>query len=62
MTNIIATFTNANDGMTAFVVESHGGGFGVSLRDDDSGEFAGFSIHGIKDLGDAIAKAKEAVA
>jgi len=56
---IIAQFTNHDDAMTAFVVESFLGGYGVSLRDDDSGEFVGFAIHGIKSLGTAIAKAKE---
>ena len=56
---ILASFTNTADNMTSFVVESARGGYGVSIRDDDSGEFVGFAIHGIKSLDSAIAKAKE---
>ena len=62
MTNIITQFTNPSDAMTAFVIESYLGGYGVSLRDDDSGEFVGLSFHGIKSLDAAIAKAQEVVA
>lgn len=41
MGNVIATFTNIEDAMTAFVTEGEKG-FHVSLRDDDSMEFAPF--------------------
>lgn len=61
-TNILHSFTNAETGMTAFVVESARGGYGVSLRDDDAGEFVGFSTHGIKELEVAIAKARGVLA
>lgn len=59
MTKVLHEITNAADGMTACVVESSGGGFGVSLRDDDSGLFAPVAIHGIKTIEAAIAKAQE---
>lgn len=58
MTKVLHSFTNSDTGMTAFVVESARGGYGVSLRDDDAGEFVGFSTHGIKELDAAIATAK----
>lgn len=59
MSNVLHSFTNSDTGMTAFVVESSRGGYNVSLRDDDSGEFASFVTCGIKDINVAIAKAKE---
>lgn len=38
---ILETFTNSDAGLTAFVSEHNSGGFGVSLRDDEAGEFVG---------------------
>lgn len=63
MTNILAQFTNEDDAMTAFVVESNhsAGGFAVSIRDDDSGEFLPMSFHGIQSYDAAIAKARSVV-
>jgi hypothetical protein len=61
MTTILHTFTNSENGISSFVFESHFGGFGVSLRDDDAGEFVGASIHGFKTVDAAIAKAKEII-
>jgi len=48
-TEIIATYTDTRDNLTAFVFESNlkCGGYGVSLRDNDSGEFVPGSIHGL---------------
>lgn len=59
--NYLATFHNADDNMTAVVFESNhkAGGFGVALRDDDSGDFTPISFHGFKTLDAAITKAKE---
>ena len=59
MTAYLHQFTNAADGVTAMVfVSNHkAGGFGVSLRDDDAGEFVGVSHHGLT-LEAAIAKAQ----
>ena len=59
MANILHTFTN--DGLTTFVFESSFGGYGVSMRDDDSGEFVNCSHHGIATIEQAIAEAKNAV-
>jgi hypothetical protein len=55
----LASFTNADDGVTAVVVASGhgGGGHGVCVRDDDAGMFIGASIHGLT-FDDAIEKAK----
>jgi len=61
MTTYLATFHNEEDNMTAVVFESNHkeGGYGVALRDDDSGNFAPSSFHGFKSIEAAIAKAKE---
>ena len=63
MTNYLATFYDADDNMTALVFESNhkAGGFGVALRDDDSGSIIGASFHGFQSLNAAIAKAKELI-
>ena len=62
MTNILLTFHNDELAMTSFVVESFLGGYGVSLRDDDSGEFVSESKHGIKSIDAAVVYAKSLVA
>jgi hypothetical protein len=59
-TKVLHTFSNAADGLTAFVFVSAFAGFGVSLRDDDEGEFVNTSIHGLTE-DEAIAKAKAIV-
>ena len=61
MTNILHTFTNKEDGVSSFVFVSNlgAGGFGVSLRDDDSGDFVPMSFHGFKTEEAAISKARE---
>ena len=63
MSNYLATFHDADDNMTALVFESNhkAGGFGVALRDDDSGSVVGTSFHGFQSLDAAIAKAKELI-
>jgi hypothetical protein len=60
MDNAVATFTNTQDGITSFVFVATIGGFNVTLRDDDSGEFVGIALN-FKDEAKAIAKAKEIV-
>lgn len=57
----LATFHNADDNMTALVYASNhaAGGYAVALRDDDSGNCVGFSVHGFQTLEAAIAKAQE---
>lgn len=61
MTKILHTFTNQEAGMSAFVFKSAHkvGGFGVSVRDDESGLYLDVSFHGFKTLELAIAKAQE---
>ena len=59
--NYLATFHDDDTNMTAMVYESDRGGYAVALRDDDSGKIVPCSIHGIKTLDAAIAKAKEAL-
>ncbi len=61
MNAYLATFHNDEDNMTAVVFESNhkAGGYGVALRDDDSGNFTPASFHGFKTLEAAFAKAKE---
>ena len=61
MTDALASFTNTADGVTSFVFKNVKSGFNVTLRDDDSGEFVGAAICGIKNLDAAIAKAKEII-
>lgn len=61
MPNILHTFHDDETNMTSFVVESFLGGYAVSLRDDDSGEFVSESTHGIKSIDDAVAFAKSVV-
>lgn len=63
MTTYLATFHNDDDNMTAVVFESNhkAGGYGVALRDDDSGNFATASFHGIATIEAAKAKAQELV-
>jgi len=63
MTTILYTFTHTLDGITSFVVVSHGprGGYSVTLCDDDSGEMVGF-FHHISDLADAITEARSDLA
>ncbi len=56
----LAAFHDDNTNMTALVfVSNHkAGGFGVALRDDDSGEFVPASFHGFKTIEAASAKAE----
>ena len=56
-----ATFHNDDDNMTSLVfVSNHkAGGYGVALRDDDSGLVVGTSFHGFQTLELAIVKAQE---
>ena len=58
---LLHAFTSTEDCITSYVFESSLGGFGVSLKDDETGEMVGCSIHGIKTIEEAIKKAKEAV-
>ena len=58
---LLHAFTSTEDCITSYVFESSFGGFGVSLKDDESGEMVGCSVHGIKTLEEAIKKAKKAV-
>lgn len=44
-TVIVKTFSDPEMGITAFVFESSFGGYGVSIRDDDAGEFLPGSRH-----------------
>lgn len=62
MNNALASYTNAELGMTSFVFANttKTGGFNVTLRDDDSGEFVPLAICGIQSLDAAKAKAQEA--
>jgi adenine deaminase len=60
MNKVISSFTNTEDGMTAMVVTSDRGGYAVCVRDDDSGEFIGYSVHGIMSLEDANNMAEKA--
>ncbi len=57
----VADFTNAETGMTAFVVASTRGGFNVVLHDDDADEYIPTWVN-VKDVDDAIVKAKGLVA
>lgn len=61
MTAYLATFHNNEDNMTSVVFESNhkAGGYGVAIRDDDSGNFAPVSHHGFKTFEAAVSKAKE---
>lgn len=59
--NALASYTNAETGMTSFVVANSKSGYNVTLRDDDSGEFVPLAIVGIASLEVANAKAQEAV-
>jgi hypothetical protein len=61
MTEHIAEVHNAEDNMTAVVFKSNhkAGGYGVALRDDDSGLFVGLSFHGFKTVDAAMVKASE---
>ena len=61
LNDILHSYTSTTDCITAYVFESSFGGFGVSLKDDDSGEFVSCSIHGIKTLEEAIKRAKSYV-
>ena len=61
MTNILHTFHDEDTNMTSFVVESFLGGYGVTVRDDDSGQFVSESTHGIKSIEDAVTLAKSVV-
>jgi hypothetical protein len=55
-----AKFTN-EDGMTAFVFQVGAEKFNVSLRDDDSGEYANMHFVNFSNVEDAIAKAKSII-
>lgn len=59
----LKTFTNKEDGMESYVFENEGkgGGYNVTLKDLDSGEFVPSGFIGIKDLNKAIEKAKKIV-
>lgn len=63
MTTILASFHDSVDNMTAMVFQSSqaAGGFGVSLRDDDSGEMVGVSFHGFQTFEAAITKAQSII-
>ena len=61
LNDILHSYTSTTDCITAYVFESSFGGFGVSLKDDDSGEFVGCAIHGIKTIEEAIKRAKSYV-
>ena len=61
MSTPLATITNHEDGMTAFVHANHKTGFNVTLRDDDSGHFLDSSIVQIPTLDDAINRARNIV-
>ena len=56
-----ATFRDDDDNMTSLVfVSNHkADGYGVALRDDDSGLAVGILFHGFQTLESAIAKAKK---
>ena len=56
----LASFTNTEHGVTAFVFAATRGGFNVTVRDDDAGEFLPDAIC-FSDLGRAIAKARHIV-
>ena len=58
-----ATFHNDEYNMTSvvFLSQHKTGGFGVGLRDDDSGLMVGMTIHGIKTIALAIETAKHLV-
>ena len=64
MTNHLASFHDDATNMTALVfVSTHkSGGFGVALRDDDSGETVSPTFHGFKTIEEAAAKAQDVLA
>ena len=61
MSQPIATFTNEETGMESYVYPSDRGGYNVTLKDLDSGEFVDGTPVGIKDKDVALAKAKKIV-
>lgn len=56
-TEILATYTNKEDGLEAYVSRHVSGGFAVSLKDTDAGEFVPV-VTIYKDLGTATDKAR----
>ena len=64
MTKYLASFHDADTNMTAlvFVSGNKAGGFGVALRDDDSGEMVSPTFHGFKTIEAATAKAQAVLA
>lgn len=57
----IAKFANAADGITAYVWPCDKGGYNVTLRDDDAGEFVPVSLRGVADLDAAKSHAKRMI-
>jgi hypothetical protein len=57
----VETFTNKDDGMESYVFENDRGGYNVTMKDLDSGDFIPTAFTGIKDLKKAIEKAKKIV-
>lgn len=55
----VATFTNTDEGMESYVFLNEKSGYNVTLKDLDSGMFVPMGFCGIKDLNQAIAKAKK---
>lgn len=62
MTDALHSFSNAESGMTAFVVANTKAGFNVTVRDDDSGLFVPRAVVAIPTEAQAVAIAQKAVA
>jgi hypothetical protein len=58
----LKTFTNEDTQMESYVYENERSGYNVTVKDLDSGEMLPTSFSGIRDLNQAIQKAKKAVA
>ncbi len=58
---LLHTFTNEEEGVESYVYENGKGGFNVTMKDLDSGNFLPWAMVNISDLSSAVKSAKHVV-